>query len=79
MLRENLKLASRLGQKVYQKSLKEKSLSQDGKTLRRSHDRSSDKKAIHIVSAWASANSLVLGQVKTDEKSNEHKQQFQNY
>src|SRR5699024_2285675 len=26
---------------------------------------------IHIVSAWASANSLVLGQVKTDEKSNE--------
>jgi len=43
----------------------------DGKTLRRSHDRSSDKKAIHIVSAWASANSLVLGQVKTDEKSNE--------
>ena len=27
--------------------------------------------AIHMVSAWASANSLVLGQVKTDEKSNE--------
>jgi len=43
----------------------------DGKTLRRSHDRSSDTKAIHMVSAWASANSLVLGQVKTDEKSNE--------
>jgi predicted transposase YbfD/YdcC len=43
----------------------------DGKTLRRSHDRSCDKKAIHIVSAWASANSLVLGQIKTDEKSNE--------
>lgn len=40
----------------------------DGKTLRRSHDRSSDKKAIHMVSAWASANSLVLGQVKTDDK-----------
>lgn len=43
----------------------------DGKTLRRSHDSSSDKKAIHMVSAWASKNSLVLGQIKTDEKSNE--------
>ena len=29
------------------------------------------KAAIHMVSAWASANRLVLGQVKTDEKSNE--------
>ncbi|EDN69071.1 H repeat-associated protein [Beggiatoa sp. PS] len=46
-------------------------VSVDGKTLRRSHDVSSDKKAIHLVSAWASANSLVLGQIKTDEKSNE--------
>jgi predicted transposase YbfD/YdcC len=43
----------------------------DGKTLPRSHDASSDKKAIHMVSAWASTNSLVLGQIKTDEKSNE--------
>lgn len=43
----------------------------DGKRLRRSHDRSSDKSAIHLVSAWAVENSLVLGQVKTDEKSNE--------
>jgi len=43
----------------------------DGKTLRRSHDASFDKKAIHMVSAWASTNSLVLGQVKTEEKSNE--------
>jgi len=43
----------------------------DGKTLRRSHDRNYDKKAIHIVSAWAAANSLVLGQIKTEEKSNE--------
>ncbi len=43
----------------------------DGKTLRRSHDRSSNRSAIHMVSAWASENSLVLGQVKTDEKSNE--------
>jgi len=43
----------------------------DGKTLRRSHDRSSNRSAIHMVSAWASENGVVLGQVKTDEKSNE--------
>src|SRR5947209_6889265 len=43
----------------------------DGKTLRRSHDRRAGKKAIHMVSAWASANRLVLAQVKVDEKSNE--------
>jgi predicted transposase YbfD/YdcC len=43
----------------------------DGKTLRRSHDRSKGKAAIHMVSAWASANRLVLGQVKVDEQSNE--------
>lgn len=43
----------------------------DGKRLRRSHDRSRGKAAIHMVSAWACANRLVLGQVKTNEKSNE--------
>ena len=43
----------------------------DGKTLRRSHDQGNGKKAIHMVSAWSSANRVVLGQVKTDEKSNE--------
>jgi predicted transposase YbfD/YdcC len=43
----------------------------DGKRLRRSHDRSQERSAIHMVSAWAADNSLVLGQVKTDEKSNE--------
>lgn len=43
----------------------------DGKTLRRSHDRQLGKGAIHLVSAWATANHLVLGQVKVDEKSNE--------
>jgi predicted transposase YbfD/YdcC len=43
----------------------------DGKTLRRSHDRGKGKAAIHMVSAWASSNRLVLGQVKVDEKSNE--------
>ena len=43
----------------------------DGKTLRRSHDKSLGKSAIHIVSAWASENRLVLGQTKVAEKSNE--------
>jgi predicted transposase YbfD/YdcC len=43
----------------------------DGKTLRRSHDKRRGKAALHMVSAWASANRLVLGQVATDAKSNE--------
>lgn len=43
----------------------------DGKTLRRSHDRSNNKKAIHMISAWASSNQVILGQLKTTEKSNE--------
>ena len=43
----------------------------DGKQLRRSHDKGLGKDAIHMVSAWASENRVVLGQVKVDEKSNE--------
>ncbi len=43
----------------------------DGKTLRRSHDKSLGKTAIHMVSAWASENRLVLGQTKVSAKSNE--------
>jgi len=43
----------------------------DGKTLRRSHDRAKGKKALHLVSAWASEARLVLGQVAVEEKSNE--------
>jgi len=46
-------------------------ISMDGKVLRRSHDRGIGKGAIDMVSAWACANQLVLGQVKVDEKSNE--------
>lgn len=42
----------------------------DGKTLRRSHDGTLGKAAIHMVSAWAATNRLVLGQVKVDDKSN---------
>lgn len=43
----------------------------DGKTLRRSFDRATSKSAIHMVSAWATANHISLGQVVVDEKSNE--------
>lgn len=43
----------------------------DGKTVRRSFDPAKGRSAIHLVSAWASANRLVLGQIKVDDKSNE--------
>lgn len=43
----------------------------DGKTVRRSHDRSIGKDAIHLVNAWATRNGIALGQWKTDTKSNE--------
>lgn len=43
----------------------------DGKTLRRSHDHAAGKKALHVVSAWAVENRLVLAQLATEEKSNE--------
>ena len=43
----------------------------DGKQLRRSHDKAAGKKAIYMVSAWASGKGLVLGQRKVDDKSNE--------
>lgn len=43
----------------------------DGKTVRRSHDRGVGKGALHLGSAWATANRLVLAQVAVDDKSNE--------
>jgi predicted transposase YbfD/YdcC len=43
----------------------------DGKTLRRSYNKKDNKTAIHMVSAWASQTGMVLGQKKTEEKSNE--------
>ena len=43
----------------------------DGKTLRRSFDTASNKAAIHMVSAWACEQKLVLGQRKVADKSNE--------
>ena len=43
----------------------------DGKTLRRSHDKKNGLGPLHIVSAWASERGITLGQVATEEKSNE--------
>ena len=43
----------------------------DGKTLRQSFDKADAKSAIHMVSAWATANHISLGQVVVDAKSNE--------
>jgi predicted transposase YbfD/YdcC len=43
----------------------------DGKQLRGSHNRREGQEALDIVSAWATTNELVLGEVKVDEKSNE--------
>jgi predicted transposase YbfD/YdcC len=43
----------------------------DGKTVRHSFDPAKGRSAIPLVSAWASANRLGLGQIKVDDKSNE--------
>jgi hypothetical protein len=43
----------------------------DGKTLRRSHDRSVNQPALHLVSAFATTGGLVLDQEAVSEKSNE--------
>ena len=48
-----------------------KTVAIDGKTLRGSFDRAAGKEALHVVSAWASDLRLSLGQVATEEKSNE--------
>lgn len=45
----------------------------DGKTSRRTHDRGKDRAPLHLVSAWASRQRLVLGQEAVDDKSNEIK------
>lgn len=43
----------------------------DGKSLRGSYDRNQGVKALHLVTAWASEQRLVLGQVKVEDHSNE--------
>jgi len=43
----------------------------DGKTIRRSFDHGKEQSPLHVVSAWASEQSLALAQEVVDEKSNE--------
>jgi predicted transposase YbfD/YdcC len=43
----------------------------DGKTMRRSFDRRSGKSPLHMVSAWVADRGITLGQIATEEKSNE--------
>jgi predicted transposase YbfD/YdcC len=50
---------------------KEKLIAIDGKTLRRAFKQAGDGAFVHMVSAWSSSNGVVLGQVQTEEKSNE--------
>jgi predicted transposase YbfD/YdcC len=50
---------------------KEKLIAIDGKTLRRAFKQAGDGVFVHMVSAWSNVNGVVLGQVKTEEKSNE--------
>ena len=45
----------------------------DGKTLRRSYERSNSNSAIHMINAWSTGASLALGQLKVEGKSNELK------
>ena len=45
----------------------------DGKTARRSREEAGGIKPVHVVSAWAAESSLVLGQLRVDEKTNEIK------
>lgn len=52
-------------------SIKNKTVAIDGKTLRGSHDKINGKTAIHMLSAWFTEAGLVLGQIKTKDKSNE--------
>lgn len=43
----------------------------DGKSLTGSRDTANDKKMLHLVHAWASEKNILLGQIRTEEKSNE--------
>jgi len=54
-----------------QLDLKGRTVAIDGKTLRKSFDRASGQGALHVVNAWVSDLRLSLGQLATDQKSNE--------
>jgi hypothetical protein len=52
-------------------TVQDRQIAVDGKTSRRSFDTASGKSAVHTVSAWLREGGLVLGQRKTEDKSNE--------
>nr|WP_282638511.1 ISAs1 family transposase [Sphingobacterium thalpophilum] len=56
---------------IKDESIKKEVISIDGKSIRGSKDSFHGQSPIHMVSAWAAENELVLGQIKVDEKSNE--------
>jgi predicted transposase YbfD/YdcC len=53
------------------RNIKREVIAIDGKTARGSFNAKDGAKAVHLVSAWATENRLVFGQVKTEDKSNE--------
>ena len=59
--------------KSLQRTTRGKLVAIDGKTARCSHDRKNGKSPLHMVSAWVQENSLVLGQIAVDSKTNEIK------
>jgi len=68
-------LAEKINKKIdnevnHDKEVDKESINIDGKTIRQA-SRMQEDNPIHLVSAWAGANELILGQVKTEEKSNE--------
>jgi hypothetical protein len=65
-------LAACLGQWVEQvRDAGGREINSDGKTICGSGSKRTGKQAVHIVSAWVGAQNLVLGQLATEEKSNE--------
>lgn len=56
---------------VNKEPFKKDIISIDGKTLRDSLDRAKEKSALHMISAWSSNASVVVGQIKSNGKSNE--------
>jgi predicted transposase YbfD/YdcC len=54
-----------------QLDLRGQTIAIDGKTLRKSFDKSVGREALHVVNAWASDLRLSIGQLATEEKSNE--------
>ena len=56
---------------THEEAVHKRQIAIDGKALRRSHDRKHGLGPMHIVSAWASDFGITLGQVATEEKSNE--------